>query len=743
MGIKLNPITGQFDLVGSPPVSGGVDSVNGRSGDVVLNSSDVGLDQVDNTSDATKNAAAVALTNHTINADLNAISNIDDNDIKALAGISATKIADGSVSNAEFQYLDGVTSLIQTQINGKEPTISGATISDVWLGDKAFHPSIGLPISTATQTALDTKATSSNFPSKILYVSKNGSDLNVGGLEAPVLTIQKAIDLATAVPSTFSTPIVISISPGAYTEDLSFTQQGITLESQSQLYHSNSVQIFGGITVNLSGTAGGGNFSAGNNSVCLNGLETFATGSKHGILFSGSAFQRLFINQCFINQTTSNSAFSALLMSNTGTSGGTKSTITSRDTDWSNNSATNATIEMQAGRIFINGSSVDLSNSTTARVAVLLNGSAAAGPSMFVDHANITGQCSITDNTAVLQFSLVSISSGTNPCIVLPASPSTGFFLGGDNLFTTTNTNVISGTGIAVLSGSNYCGSTGVAIAGTVTQSLLVPLPQGILKPSGLLVSGLSASLPVKTDGSKNLTAAAINLASATEVTGTLPINKGGTASASALSGSSIMVSNGSAIIQGTAGTTTTVLHGNAAGTPTYSAVSLTADVSGILPEANGGTGAAQAFKTLDTSTSQVGNTAATETDIYTYAIPGGTLSVNGNTIEFIAGGTFTGSLSTDKQIKVKFGSTTIFDTGSLAVSSSSSWKLEGSIIRTGATTQKCSISFVSSFASLSGDASYSTAAETLSGSVNLKITGQGTLANDIVKEMAKTFFEL
>lgn len=38
-------------------------------------------------------------------------------------------------------------------------------------------------------------------------------------------------------------------------------------------------------------------------------------------------------------------------------------------------------------------------------------------------------------------------------------------------------------------------------------------------------------------------------------------------------------------------GTTTTVLHGNAAGAPTFGAVSLTADVSGTLSVANGGTG--------------------------------------------------------------------------------------------------------------------------------------------------------
>lgn len=78
-----------------------------------------------------------------------------------------------------------------------------------------------------------------------------------------------------------------------------------------------------------------------------------------------------------------------------------------------------------------------------------------------------------------------------------------------------------------------------------------------------------------------------------TDVSGTLPITNGGTNSATALSGSSIVISNGSAIVQGTAGTTTTVLHGNASGAPTYAAVSLTADVTGTLPAANGGTGIA------------------------------------------------------------------------------------------------------------------------------------------------------
>ena len=78
-----------------------------------------------------------------------------------------------------------------------------------------------------------------------------------------------------------------------------------------------------------------------------------------------------------------------------------------------------------------------------------------------------------------------------------------------------------------------------------------------------------------------------------TDVSGTLPIANGGTNSSTALSGSTIMISNGTAIVQGAAGTTTTLLHGNAGGAPTYTAVSLTADVTGTLPVANGGTGIA------------------------------------------------------------------------------------------------------------------------------------------------------
>lgn len=91
---------------------------------------------------------------------------------KVATGIDAVKIADGTVTNAEFQYIGGLTSDAQTQINSKEPTITATTSADYYRGDKTFatlnKSAVGLgnvdntsdankPVSTATQTALDAK----------------------------------------------------------------------------------------------------------------------------------------------------------------------------------------------------------------------------------------------------------------------------------------------------------------------------------------------------------------------------------------------------------------------------------------------------------------------------------------------------------------------------------------------------------------------------------------------------------
>jgi hypothetical protein len=64
-------------------------------------------------------SATQTLTNKSIDADQNTITNIENADIKAAAAIDATKIADGSVNNTKFQYINSLTSNAQTQLDAK------------------------------------------------------------------------------------------------------------------------------------------------------------------------------------------------------------------------------------------------------------------------------------------------------------------------------------------------------------------------------------------------------------------------------------------------------------------------------------------------------------------------------------------------------------------------------------------------------------------------------------------------
>ncbi len=96
----------------------------GTSGDVTLNViGGTGIDANANDIAIDITVATLTgsqtLTNKSIDSDNNTITNIVNADIKAAAAIDATKIANSNVSNTEFQYLDGVTSAIQTQLNTK------------------------------------------------------------------------------------------------------------------------------------------------------------------------------------------------------------------------------------------------------------------------------------------------------------------------------------------------------------------------------------------------------------------------------------------------------------------------------------------------------------------------------------------------------------------------------------------------------------------------------------------------
>ena len=133
-------VTGNTTITGNLTVNGTTTTINSTTVDVVnsfrfegstANDYETNLTVVDPTADRTitlPNATGTVslldntetLTNKTIDADNNTITNIGDDELSS--GISAIKIGNGDVDNTELSYLNGVTSSIQTQIDSKAST---------------------------------------------------------------------------------------------------------------------------------------------------------------------------------------------------------------------------------------------------------------------------------------------------------------------------------------------------------------------------------------------------------------------------------------------------------------------------------------------------------------------------------------------------------------------------------------------------------------------------------------------
>ena len=103
-------------------------------------------------------SSTTTFTNKTIDQDAtgNSITNIANASIKASAGIDATKIADGSVTNSEFKYINTLTDNAQTQIDGKSAIAGSSSIVTVGVLDSGSITSnfgnINIGSSTITTT---------------------------------------------------------------------------------------------------------------------------------------------------------------------------------------------------------------------------------------------------------------------------------------------------------------------------------------------------------------------------------------------------------------------------------------------------------------------------------------------------------------------------------------------------------------------------------------------------------------
>lgn len=176
----------------------------------------------------TANAAITGATKTKITYDANGLvtagADIEASDLPT--GIDAAKIGNGSVSNTEFQYLDGVTSAIQTQITTNANNISTATTEakkeyiTIACSDETTALTTGTAKATfrvpfaGTLTAVRASVTTAQGSGSILTV-----DVNKNG--TTVLSTKLTIDNSEKTSTTAATPPVISVSSIADDDEFS------------------------------------------------------------------------------------------------------------------------------------------------------------------------------------------------------------------------------------------------------------------------------------------------------------------------------------------------------------------------------------------------------------------------------------------------------------------------------------------------------------------------------------------
>ena len=278
-----------------------------------------------------------SLQNETLTVSIGALSATNNSipeavitNVKVVTGaaIDAAKIHDGSVSNAEFGYLDGVTSAIQTQINTKQATITGAATtivtSDLTASKAVISNASGKVavssvtdtelgyvsgVTSAIQTQINTKLTATNNLSDVTNTSTARTNLglaigtNVQAYDAELAAIAgltSAADKGIQFTGVGTASVFDLTTAGkALIDDADATTQRTTLGLGTiATQNANSVAVTGGSITGL------GTPSSGSDAATKTYVDNLITGIKTRIICRAASTANVVIATALENGDT-------------------------------------------------------------------------------------------------------------------------------------------------------------------------------------------------------------------------------------------------------------------------------------------------------------------------------------------------------------------------------------------------------------------------------------------------------
>lgn len=147
-----------------------------------------------------------------------------------------------------------------------------------------------------------------------------------------------------------------------------------------------------------------------------------------------------------------------------------------------------------------------------------------------------------------------------------------------------------------------------------------------------------------------------------------------------------------------------------------------------------------KAVYTLHSQAEQNGSGALSESNLGNYSMPALTMREAGDGVKFRASGNFP-TASTDKRIRVLWGSSILLDTASMSAVPGA-WNLEGHCIRVSSSVTKCGAALWTSYSSYPAFASYVQATDSLESTLNIRVRGNGTTAGDVLGQVFEVLFK-